>query len=61
MTFDVRRARIDVTRNGLFGGPADTNRVYGPGVPHYYLDGREVDEAEFRRQWAIAHPDHPLP
>jgi hypothetical protein len=59
MTFDVRRERIDVTRRtGLL---ADRNRVYQLGDPQYQIDGQAVADAEFRRLWAIAHPDHPLP
>ena len=43
----VEREVIDVTSNGLFGGPADVFRKFMPGLVHYFVNDQEVTEIEF--------------
>jgi hypothetical protein len=61
MHFEIQTPMVDVTQGGIFGGTPDTQRVFLPGVPLFFVDGAEVSEAEFVRLWAIDHPDQPLP
>ena len=49
-TFEYEREMIDVTYGGLFGGEADTHKVYVPGLAHYRINGQLVTEKEFLRR-----------
>ena len=43
----VEREIIDVTADGLFGGPRDVFRKFAPGLVHYFVNDQEVTEIEF--------------
>jgi hypothetical protein len=55
--FECWRDVIEVTSDGLFGWPADTNRVYLPGLLHCHINGTPVSQEEFERRHREQVPD----
>lgn len=56
-TFEVRRDRIEVTSDGTLGIPPDVMRRFYAGMPRFFIDDVEVDEAEFVRRRAESQAD----
>lgn len=45
--FGIHTDKLEVTRNGMFGGPPSTGKEFVPGISHYLIDGRHVSQEEF--------------
>lgn len=46
-TLRVEVDEIEVTRNGLLGGPVDDFRRFVPGMPRYYIDDEQVTAEQY--------------
>lgn len=53
----IKVDQIETTYGGLFGGPADTHRVFAPGLKHFLLDGVEVSQQEAEQAMAEDYPE----
>jgi len=47
--FVIRYEAADATAGGVFGARPDVNRQMVRGIAHYYVDGREVTQAEYEQ------------
>jgi hypothetical protein len=47
--FVIRYEAVDATVGGIGGVRPDVNRQMVRGIAHYYVDGREVSQAEYER------------
>ena len=43
---------IETTRGPTANHPGDTYRTFGPGAPHWFIDGTEVTQAAWETEWA---------
>lgn len=46
----VETEQIEITRNGMFGGPADVIRRFMPGMTTYTLIAKDGSERELARE-----------
>jgi len=49
-----------MTMSGIFGGKPDQNRVYLPGLKHYFIDDIEVTKEQFVAEWNAENPNNLL-
>lgn len=49
-SFFTERDLLEVTRSGIFGGPADETVRMIPGPTRYYIDGEPVSREEAMKQ-----------
>jgi hypothetical protein len=51
-TYEIRVDQLEVTSDGMFGGPRDMMRRFVSGPRRYFIDDVEVDQATYEASYA---------